>query len=143
MMINKIKKIIIGLFLIILIPSLAFAGADFIPSDTDDLPEGSTNQYYTSARALSSTGATSMTENYIPKKGNSGTFTNGTMYDISGNVGIGTTSPSSKLDVVGAIKASTTVGIGACTLTQDADGTCDAGTKIGEDNSKALCMVCI
>jgi hypothetical protein len=29
-----------------------------------------------------------------------------------------------------------------CILTVDADATCDAGTKIGEDNSIALCMVC-
>ena len=29
-----------------------------------------------------------------------------------------------------------------CNLIVDADGTCDAGTKIGEDNSIALCMVC-
>jgi hypothetical protein len=29
-----------------------------------------------------------------------------------------------------------------CILTVDADATCDAGTKIGEDNSIAFCMVC-
>jgi hypothetical protein len=29
-----------------------------------------------------------------------------------------------------------------CILTVDADATCDAGTKIGEDNSIAICAVC-
>jgi len=46
---------------------------------------------------------------------------------------------------VGAKITGTTTLVGAtnnCILTVDADATCDAGTKIGEDNSIAICAVC-
>jgi hypothetical protein len=45
---KNIKKFILGC-LLILIPSLSFAGADFIPSDTDDLPEGAGGGEYSYA----------------------------------------------------------------------------------------------
>jgi hypothetical protein len=60
----------------------------------------------------------------------------------SGNCGIGTTIMPYNLTVSGTIGASTSITINSCTLVEDADATCDSGTKLGENNSRALCMTC-
>jgi hypothetical protein len=58
----------------------------------------------------------------------------------TGNVGIGTTVPTEELHLVGELKLEG--GTNNCEITIDADGTCDAGTSLGVDNSIAVCAVC-
>ena len=49
------------------------------------------------------------TANYVSKWSDADTITNSVIYESSGNIGIGTSSPAYKLDVVGALRVSSTV----------------------------------
>lgn len=60
---------------------------------------------------------------------------------VEGMVGIGTVSTNSALNVGGSIEI--TGNGNTCTITVDADGTCDTGTALVVDNSIAICAVCL
>lgn len=47
------------------------------------------------------------TDNYLPKRQNSTTFTNSLIFDSGTNVGIGTASPAAKLDISGSFRLTT------------------------------------
>ena len=78
------------------------------------------------------------TVNYIPKFSASGTVGNSIVYDNGTNVGIGTTSPSEKLDVNGKVKATSFIKSGG-TSSQFlmADGTVNSNTYAKTDGTNA------
>ena len=73
------------------------------------------------------------TTNYLPKFTGSGTLGNSQIFDNGTNVGIGTTSPTYKLDVTGAFRA-TTSAIIATSIISAGDFNLQSGNSYSESN---------